>query len=62
MYPFRRPRDEPDDDRNLPIDDSADFCLTTRQQQIRKNAETRKQMERLWAQIQERWRNPWKQD
>jgi hypothetical protein len=59
---FRRPKDDGDGHEWVPTDDAADFCLTERQKQIRKIAETRKQMEKLWAQIEERWRHPWRQE
>jgi hypothetical protein len=58
---FRFPKDNGDAEW-VPTDDAADFCLTERQKQIRKIAETRKHMEKLWAQIEERWRHPWRQE
>ena len=62
MALFRRPRDDGGDADWVPTDDAVDFPLSARQEQIRKNAETRKVMEKLWEQIQERLRNPWRQD
>jgi hypothetical protein len=63
VYLFRRPKGDEGDDEGprLPADDAGDFCLSEAQRRIRKNAETRKMMEKLWAQIEERWRDPWKQ-
>ena len=61
MALFRRPRDDGEDADWVPQDDAVDYCLSERQRQIHKNAETRKAMARLWEQIQERWRHPWRQ-
>jgi hypothetical protein len=61
MSIFRRPRDGDDEEQWVPTDDMADFCLSERQRQIRKVAETRKVMEKLWAQIQDNLRHPWRQ-
>jgi len=59
---FRRPKDDGDDAPWVPADDAHDYALSERQKQIHRAAETRKHMERLWAVIQERWRNPWRQE
>jgi hypothetical protein len=61
MALFRRSKDE-NESEWVPTDDAADFALTERQKQIRRIAETRKHMEKLWAQIEERLRNPWRQE
>jgi hypothetical protein len=58
---FRRPRDDGGDADWVPTDDAVDFPLSARQERIRKNRETYRQMEKLWLTIQERLRNPWKQ-
>jgi hypothetical protein len=58
---FRRPKDE-NESEWVPTDDAADFSLTERQKQIRRIAENRKHVEKLWAQIEERWRHPWRQE
>lgn len=60
MALFRRPKDDGDAEW-VPTDDAADFCLSERQRQIRKNKDTYRQMAKLWAVIQERWRFPWRQ-
>jgi hypothetical protein len=58
---FRRPKDDGGDAEWVPTDDMADFACSERQRLIRKNKDTVKRMEKLWAEIQERWRNPWRQ-
>ena len=61
MALFRRPKDDGSDADWVPTDDACDFSLSERQRQIHKVAETRRLMAKLWAQIEERWRNPWRQ-
>jgi hypothetical protein len=61
MALFRRPKDNGDDAEWVPSDDMGDFHVSKRQQQIHRAAETRRHMVKLWAQIEERWRNPWRQ-
>jgi hypothetical protein len=61
MALFRRPKDDGEDADWLPADDAVDFSLSERQRQIHKNRETYRLMAKLYAQIQERWRHPWRQ-
>jgi hypothetical protein len=63
VYPFRR-RDEDDDEDEAPrgpADDAVNFRVSELQRISREQRDTYRKMEKLWNEIQERLRNPWRQ-
>jgi hypothetical protein len=60
VYPFRR-RDEDEDEAGIPADDAGNFGVSELQRISREHRDTYRKMSKLWDEIQERLRNPWRQ-
>jgi hypothetical protein len=64
VYPFSRrggDEDEEDEGPRRPADDATDFRVSELQRISREQRDTYRKMEKLWNEIQERLRNPWRQ-
>jgi hypothetical protein len=60
----RRARDEDDDgppEPQVPADDTGNWGISEIQRINRENRDTYRKMSKLWDEIQERLRDPWKQ-